>query len=125
MNRRIDPGTRRRRRECGNLTGRDLARVRTAPRSRRQFLAILLAGGLLAGFSLVALRVDNLRLRYALADALAQQQTLLEEHRAATARLEALRDPARLTALAEERGLVRPQRVIELAPTQLAARSEP
>lgn len=125
MNRRIDPGARRRRRKRGNLAGRDLARVRTAPRSRRRFLAILLAGGLLAGFSLVALRVDNLRLRYALADALARQQTLLEEHRVATARLEALRDPARLAALADERGLVRPQRVIELAPTQLAARSEP
>jgi hypothetical protein len=125
MNRRIDPGTRRRRRKPGNLAGRDLARVRTAPGSRRRFLAILLAGGLLAGFSLVALRVDNLRLRYALAEALAQQQRLLEEHRVATARLEALRDPARLAALADERGLVRPQRVIELAPTQLAARSEP
>jgi hypothetical protein len=125
MNRRIDLGARRRRRKRGNLAGRDLARVRTAPRSRRRLLAILLAGGLLAGFSLVALRVDNLRLRYALADALAQQQTLLEEHRVATARLEALRDPARLAALADERGLVRPQRVIELAPTQLAARSEP
>jgi hypothetical protein len=125
MNRKLAPSAGRRRHNRRNLAGRDLARVRIAPRSRRRFLAILLASALLAGFSLVALRVDILRLRYALADALAQQQTLLEEHRVATARLEALRDPARLAALADERGLLRPQRVIELAPTQLAARAEP
>jgi hypothetical protein len=125
VNRRRDPNRRRRRRNRGNLAGRDLARVRVAPRSRRQLLAMLLTGALLAGFSLAALRIDILRLRYALAEALAQQQVLLEEHRVSTARLEALRDPARLAALAEERGLSRPQQVIELAPKQLAARAQP
>jgi hypothetical protein len=120
-----DRGARRQRRNRGNLAGRDLARVRTAPRSGRRLLATLITGALLAAFSLAALRIDILRLRYALADALAQEQVLLEEHRAATARLEALRDPARLAALADERGLSRPGRVIELAPTQLASRSRP
>ena len=125
MSRAPDRGARRGRRNRRNLAGRDLARVRTAPRSGRRLLAILMTGALLAGFSLAALRIDILRLRYALAEALAQQQVLLEEHRVATARLEALRDPARLAALANERGLSRPQRVIELAPTQLAARARP
>ena len=125
MSRAPDRGARRGRRNRRNLAGRDLARVRTAPRSRRRLLVILLTGALLAGFSLAALRIDILRLRYALADALAEQQVLLEEHRVATARLEALRDPARLAVLANERGLSRPQHVIELAPTQLAARSRP
>ena len=123
MSRAPNRGARRGRRNRRNLAGRDLARVRTAPRSRRRLLAILLTGALLAGFSLAALRIDILRLRYALADA--QQQVLVEEHRVATARLEALRDPARLAALADERGLSRPQRVIELTPTQLAARARP
>ena len=121
MSRVPDRGARRGRRNRRNLVGRDLARVRTAPRSRRRLLAILLTGALLAGFSLAALRIDILRLRYALA----QQQALVEEHRVATARLETLRDPARLAALADERGLSRPQRVIELTPTQLAARARP
>ena len=125
MSRAPDRGARRGRRNRRNLAGRDLARVRTAPRSKRRLLAILMTGALLAGFSLAALRIDILRLRYALADALARQQVLVEEHRVATARLEALRDPAHLAALADERGLSRPQRVIELAPTQLAARSRP
>ena len=125
MSRARDRSARHHRRNRINLAGRDLARVRTAPRSRRRLLAILMTGALLAGFSLAALRIDILRLRYALADALARQQVLFEEHRVATARLEVLRDPARLTALADERGLSRPQRVIELAPAQLAARSQP
>ena len=101
MSRAADRSARQRRRKRSNLAGRDLARVRTASRSRRRLLAILMTGALLAGFSLAALRVDILRLRYALADALAQQQVLVEEHRVATARLEALRDPARLAALAD------------------------
>jgi hypothetical protein len=125
VNRRRHPSGRRRRRSRGNLAGRDLARVRVAPRSRRQLLAMLLTGALLAGFSLAALRIDILRLRYALAEALAQQQVVLEEHRVATARLEALRNPARLAALAKQRGLSPPQRVIELTPRQLAARTQP
>jgi hypothetical protein len=125
VSRALDRGARRQRRNRGNLAGRDLARVRTTPRSGRRLLATLITGALLAAFSLAALRIDILRLRYALADALAQEHALLEEHRAATARLEALRDPARLAALADERGLSRPRRVIELAPTQLASRPRP
>ena len=125
MNRKLERGRGRRRRSRGILAGRDLARVRIAPRSRRRLLALLLTGALLAGFSLAALRIDILRLRYALADALAQQQVALEEHRGATARLEALRDPARLASLADERGFSRPRRVIELGPAQPAVGSGP
>lgn len=86
---------------------------------------MLLAAGLLAGFALAALRIDILRTRYALADALAEEQVQIERRSVETARVEALRDPARLAALAAKRGLSRPGRVIDLAPTQLAARSAP
>lgn len=116
---------RRRQRAPRELIGRDLARVRIAPRSRRRVLAALLASALVAGLSLAALRIDILRLRYALADALEQEKQLLEERRVATAHLEGLRDPARLASLADARGLTAPARVIDLAPDAPAAGGRP
>jgi len=115
----------RRQRTPRELIGRDLARVRIAPPSRRRLLAVLLAGSLVAGLSLAALRVDILRLRYALADAVEEEKRLFEEHRVATAHLEALRDPARLASLADTRGLTPPTRVIELAPAAREAGTRP
>ncbi len=88
-------------------------------------LPVLLVGGLLAGLSLAALRIDILRLGYAVADAVAEEKALLEERGSLTARVQALRDPARLASLAQERGLARPTRVIELRPTKLAVGSQP
>lgn len=125
MSRALDRSSRRRRGTRRTLTGRDLAHVRTAPRRRRRLPAALLLAALVAGLSLAALRVDILRLRYALADALEQEQDLLERRSVATARLEGLRDPARLASLAKKRGLSRPSRVIELLPTRLAAGPRP
>jgi len=118
QNRRRGPSTR-------DLIGRDLARARSAARPRRSLSAALLIGALAAGLSLVALRVDILRLRYALAEALEQEKTLLEERRAATARLESLRDPARLASLAQARGLARAARVVDLAPAAQAMEAKP
>ena len=79
----------------------------------------------MAGLSLAWLRIDILRLRYALADALEQEKQLLEERRATTAQLEGLRDPARLASLAGARGLTPPTRVIELAPSARTAGARP
>jgi hypothetical protein len=106
-----------------DLVGRDLARVRL-PRGRTSRpLAALLCGALLAGMGLAALRIDILRLRYALAEAIESEQTLLEDQRVWTARKETLRDPSRLAELARERGFARPQHVIDLRPLRVAGDS--
>jgi hypothetical protein len=106
------------------LVGRDLARIRwLRPRGRRQAPVVVL-GILLAAFAIAALRVDILRLRYGLGEAVNTRTVLLEEQRRLTAEVRALRDPARLTHLARQRGLVRTQRVIDLRSTG-AGREQP
>ncbi|MGH0032217.1 MAG: hypothetical protein ACQGVC_20695 [Myxococcota bacterium] len=108
------------------LVGRDLARVRLAgggPTSRP--LAALLVGALVAGMGLAALRIDILRLRYALADAIETEKALLEDQRVWTAKKESLRDPKRLAELARERGFARPTHVIDLRPVEVAAGRRP
>lgn len=109
-----------------DLVGRDLARVRLSgggPTSRP--LAALLIGALVAGMGLAALRIDILRLRYALADSIEAEKKLDENQRVWTARKESLRDPARLAELARERGFVRPTRVIDLRTLRLASGPRP
>jgi len=104
------------------LVGRDLARVRI-PRTRPSGpLAALLIGALVAGMGLAALRIDILRLRYALAESIETEKTLLEDQRVWTARKARLRDPSRLAELAAERGFARPVNVIDLRPRQTASR---
>lgn len=108
-----------------DLIGRDLSRMGTPRRPRLQLsggpVAAALVGLLLAGLSLAALRIDILRLRYAMADAVATETQLLEERRVETARAATLSDPGRLAELAEERGFARPQRVIDLRDLQIAS----
>jgi hypothetical protein len=115
----------------GDLVGRDMhARPRAPGRSFRvsPALLVVLLGAALA---VAALRVDLIRVRYGLADAVSREKALLEERREAQARLGSLRDPARLANLADEYGLARPERIIELpllpavaaAPAETAAPS--
>ena len=80
----------------------------------RRSVAACLLGLALGALCLVALRVDILRTRYALAEALEHEQKLLAERRDLTVEMRRLRDPARLTSLARKRGFVRPERVIDL-----------
>jgi hypothetical protein len=108
-----------------DLVGRDLARVRIAGSRAPRPLAALLIGALVAGMGLAALRIDILRLRYALARAVETEKTLLEDQRVWTARKESLRDPSRLAALARERGFERPRNVIDLRPLRLASSPRP
>jgi hypothetical protein len=61
-----------------------------------------------------ALRVDLIRMRYALADGLAAEQRLLEEQRQLTAEMRELRDPSDLAKEARALGFVHPERVIDL-----------
>jgi hypothetical protein len=96
------------------LIGRDLARTRVVEPRRRRFASLALLGGLLAALGLTALRIDLIRVRYGLADAVTVEKSLLEERRALRARLGTLRNPTRLTQLAAQRKLARPKRVIEI-----------
>lgn len=100
----------------GSWIGRDLgrARPRGGSRLRGRPLAALLLAGLLCALGLAALRIDILRARYALAEAIHEEKSLQEAQRRHLARVETLRDPARLAALARKRGFERPERVLEL-----------
>ena len=69
---------------------------------------------LLAALCLTALRIDLIRVRYGLADAVTVEKGLLEERRALRARLGTLRNPTRLAQLAAKRQLARPERVVEI-----------
>lgn len=99
-----------------SLVGQDLAAPRPKLRRRTRGAAGLLMGMLLAGLFLTVLRVDILRLSYALGEALQTQQSLESEFRSLTAEVRTLRDPARLSELASQRGFQRPARIIETAP---------
>ena len=93
--------------------GRVLARVPWLRRRESHPLWIALAG-ILVALSVTALRIDILRMRYGLGEALETEQALVEEKRRLTAQVRRLRNPTRLTQLAIERGLRRPERVIDL-----------
>jgi len=97
-----------------DLVGRDMARGDRVFGRRLRVHPALLAVALIAALALAALRVDLIRVRYGLADAVADEKALLEQRRETLARVRALRDPARLAGLAEDYGLTRPDRIIEL-----------
>jgi hypothetical protein len=117
--------SKRRKQRKREWVGRDLARVQLGSERTSRPLVGLLIGALIAGMGLAALRIDILRLRYALADAIESEKTLLESQRVWTARKESLRDPARLAELARERGFGRPSVVIDLRPLQVASGPRP
>ncbi|MCH8130925.1 MAG: hypothetical protein IIA30_00090 [Myxococcales bacterium] len=93
--------------------GRDMTADSRSRRSR-QLLPALVIGCLIAGLGIAWLRVDLIRVRYGLADALHQEKVLLEQQRRDRARLRALRDPTRLARLVERYGLARPKKIIDL-----------
>ena len=92
-------------------------RGQTEPVEKRRWPALAIAGFLLAGLAVAALRVDLIRVRYGLADAVREEKALLEESRQALARMRTLRDPLRLAHLAASRGLARPERIVDLPAT--------
>jgi AraC-like DNA-binding protein len=104
-----------RRAHPGDLVGRDFARVHQASRpSRARALGWLLITGFACALAIAALRIDILRLRYALGEAVSREKQLVQEQRQNTAQLETLRDPSRLAELAHELGFSRPDRVVRL-----------
>jgi hypothetical protein len=94
---------------------------RKPPRRRPVGLASLIAGVLLAGLALSALRVHVTQLRYDRADALQEEQRLLDEQRQLTVSVQGYKAPMRLQELARAQGFVPPERVIDL-PVRMAAR---
>lgn len=74
----------------------------------------LLMLALVVALAVAALRIDLIRTRYALAEAMAEEQALIEEQRSLIVRKRQLRDPAVLTGLARERGFrpIEAQRIL-------------
>jgi hypothetical protein len=103
------------------LVGRDFAEQRGG-RTSRGFVAVLVGAAVVVGLALAALRNDLIRMRYDLSEAMQQERELLEARRELTAKLVALRDPARLARLARERGFVRPERVLAVGAPEGGAR---
>lgn len=82
-----------------------------------RWLVALLAGAVLAATLLLALRVEILRLRYALDASLAAERRLEKQVARVATRYWALRDPMRLQEHALREGFVRPACRVELPPT--------
>ena len=89
-----------------DLIGEDSART-------RNFLPLLVLA-LIAALAISALRIDLIRVRYAMATAMAEEKTLLEEHRNLIVRRRQLRDPVELAIQAHARGFRPPTQVIVL-----------
>ncbi len=109
--------SRARRATHGNapLIGRDLAKMRVLTPRRRRVAPLALLGILLAALGLAALRIDLIRVRYGLVEAVREEKGLLEARRVLRARLGTLRDPTRLARLAAKLQLARPERELELS----------
>lgn len=109
----------------GRLVGRDFARSRPLGSTLRAgALGWLVVVACVCALGLAALRIDILRMRYALGDAVQEERSLALERGRRTAQVESLRDPTRLAELARQRGFGRPERVLELRP-QLAQGRQP
>ena len=98
------------------LVGRDLAS--DAPHRRIPLWLIpgFVVGAVFAALAIVQVRVELIDQGYKRYSAVERLQALEEEKRILTAQVRELRDPARLTKLAREMGLSRPDHVIALAP---------
>ncbi len=107
----------------GDLVGRDFARVRMAGRLSTRRIVSLVAVAFACALALAALRIDILRVRYALGEAIREEKTLVQRQRHETASLEELRNPLRLVELAQKRGFAPPEHVIDLR-RERASRSE-
>jgi hypothetical protein len=94
------------------LIGIDVASNRQ-PIVGRALLPLLIAG-LLVALGVSAMRIDLLRIRYALAETVKEEQRLRGEERSLTVRMRTLRDPVQLAERAQQLGFVRPDRLIDL-----------
>jgi hypothetical protein len=98
----------------GDLVGRDFARVRASGRLSAPRIAWLVGVAFACALALAALRIDILRVRYALGEAIREEKALVQQQRQQTAELEGLRNPSRLVEVAQRLGFAPPERVIDL-----------
>jgi hypothetical protein len=101
------------RRSGQSLVGLDVGHS-PAPLSARR-LVPLLALGLLVALAVASLRIEMIRLRYALAEASLEEKRLVTAQRSLIAQRLSLRDPVRLAERAGALGFVRPDRLIVLS----------
>ena len=87
------------------------------PRLGARIVLPPLIAALLVALGMAALRIDLLRLRYAVAATTLEQQSLLDESRSLTARMRKLRDPVDLAMKAGKLGFERPDRLIDMSGT--------
>jgi hypothetical protein len=85
-------------------------------RSIVRMIPVWVLGGVAASLVIAYVRVEITQQGYLRADNVTRHQALEEEQRSLAARVRELRNPVRLTALAKEMGLSRPERVIALSP---------
>ena len=98
-----------------SFVGRDMARgSQSATRIFRRWLPAALIGVFLATLALAALRDELIEVRYAIVAAVDEEARLRKERDQWIARVQELRNPARLSALANEIGLARPDHTIDL-----------
>ena len=98
----------------GDLVGRDFARVRAPARLSASRISWLVAIAFACALALAALRIDILRVRYALGEAIREEKALVQQQRQQIAVLEGLRNPSRLVEVAQRLGFAPPERVIDL-----------
>ena len=103
-----------RRPAAGDLVGRDFARVRAAGRLSTRRIVWLVGVAFACALALAALRIDILRVRYALGEAIREEKALIQAQRQQIAVLEGLRNPSRLVDVAQHLGFAPPERVIDL-----------
>lgn len=98
-----------------SFIGRDMARENhSATRLFRHWLPAGFLGVFFATLSLTALRDELIEVRYAIIAAHDEEVRLREERDQWVSRVQQLRNPARLTALAGEQGFARPDHTIDL-----------
>ncbi|MEE8581308.1 MAG: hypothetical protein V3T33_06930 [Myxococcota bacterium] len=90
-------------------------RAAQAAQSGWRVIAPGFVAALVAALLLVALRIDVIRMRYGLAEAVSSERRLLEEKNELTVAMRRLRHPSRLAEHARRLGFVRPEHVIFLS----------
>lgn len=94
------------------------------PRRARTLLPLLVLV-LITALGIAALRIDLIRVRYAMATATEAETSLIEEQRALIARKRQLHDPVALSIAARERGFKAPAQTFSLPDPSLRTDSPP
>ena len=98
-----------------SFIGRDMARAsRPAALDSRRWLPAGLVGAFIATLALTALREELIEIRFDIIVAVKEETRLREERDRWVARVQELRNPERLSALAAQKGFARPDHAIDL-----------